>query len=153
MKYSKQGGVSGKWVKASEVKSGSKCKLVSETKPVPSQFENKDGTVKNQNVAKVRFQEDSEPMNISINRASLNALIDAFGDDSMNWQGQVLTALTEKVVVAGKRVTALYLVPQGYSLGEDDNGYVVITKEGADESSPEVSFEDAGGIRPEEIPF
>ena len=152
MKIPKQGGVSGKWVKASEVKSGAKCKLVSEAKYVPSQFENKDGSPKEQLVAKIRFQEGGEPMNVSINRASANALIDAFTDDSVKWQGQLLTALTEKVVVAGKRVTALYLVPEGYAMGEDDNGYVVIAKEGDEESLPEVPVEE-GGIKPEDIPF
>ncbi len=152
MKFPKQGGVSGKWLKASEIKSGAKCKLVSEAKLVPSQFENKDGTVKNQTVAKIRFQEGEEPMNVSINRASQNALIDAFGEDSKDWQGHLLTALTERVVVAGKRVTALYLIPEGFEMGEDDNGYVVITKIGGEEENlPEVSVEE--DIDPKDIPF
>jgi len=32
--------------------------------------------------------------------------------------------------VSGKRVTAVYLVPEGYERVEDDNGYVVIVKKG-----------------------
>ena len=140
MKYTKTSGVVGKWVKGSEVVSGSKCRLVSETNPIASQFKNKDGSVKMQDVAKVQF-ESGEPMNISLNRATLNALVDSFGEESAKWQGIELTAVTEKVVVGGKRVTAVYLVPQFYEVGEDANGYVVISKVGADpESIPEIDL-------------
>lgn len=130
-KYIKNQPVSGSWVKGSEVVSGMKCKLVSETVPTPSQFKNKDGSVKVQDVAKIQFADSAEAFNINVNRASLNALIDAFGEESVKWQGKSLTAITEKVVVGGKRVTAVYLVPDGYTMSEDANGYVVIVKEGA----------------------
>ena len=61
-------------------------------------------------------------------------MIDAFGTNSINWQGKHLTVMTEKVVVGGKRVTAAYLIPEGYEMGEDANGYVVISKVGGDEN-------------------
>ena len=128
--YKKSSGISGKWVKGSDIKSGSKCRLVSETSPQASQFFNKDGTSKNQDVAKIQFQGAPEPLNISINRASINGLVDAFGEDSRLWMNKTLTALTEKVLVGGKRQTALYLVPDGYELKEDANGYMIVVKEG-----------------------
>ncbi|HEY1757935.1 MAG TPA: hypothetical protein VGG72_21375 [Bryobacteraceae bacterium] len=138
MKYQKQQSIGGAWVKGSEVQSGSRCKLMSETSPMQSQFKNeKTGEVKMQDVAKILFSGDTEEKNISLNRATINGLIDAFGDDSALWQGQVLTAETEKVRVAGKAVTAVYLVPEGYERVDDENGYTVIVKKGTQVGAPE----------------
>ena len=120
------------------MQSGSRCKLMSETVPMQSQFKNeKTGEVKTQDVAKVLFSGDTEEKNISLNRATINGLIDAFGDDSALWQGQVLTAETEKVRVAGKAVTAVYLVADGYERVDDENGYTVIVKKGTQVGAPE----------------
>lgn len=124
--YHKSAGVSGAWVKAKDIVSGVKCKLVSETEPSESVWEGK--TIKN-NVAKVRFQgQEGEAMNMNVNKPSISGLVDAFGEDSKLWIGHVLTAHTEKMLVGGKRVTALYLIPDGYELREDENGYTVIEK-------------------------
>lgn len=128
MKYTKQVSLGGAWVKAADLKSGTKAKLVSETVSQPSTFLNKDGSPKTQDVAKLRIEGVQEPLNCSLNRATINALVDAFGEDSKDWQGHVLTVETEKVRVAGKSVVALYLVPDGYIKRDDANGYAVITK-------------------------
>lgn len=125
--YKKSSTIGGAWVKASEVVSGTKAKLVSETVPQPSEFGQQD-------VAKIRFQgEQGEAKNIRVNKPSINALVDAFGEDSKAWIGNLLTAHTEKMLVGGKRVTALYLIPEGYEIGEDAGGYLVIEKVGAKE--------------------
>lgn len=118
---------------------------MSETVPMQSQFKNeKTGEVKMQDVAKILFSGDTEEKKISLNRATINGLIDAFGDDSSLWQEQVLIAETEKVRVAGKAVTAVYLVPEGYERVDDENGYTVIvkkgTKVGAPEEVPDIQF-------------
>jgi len=147
--YPKKAILQGSWVKGSEVKSGTKCKLVSETNPRQSQFLDKNGNPKVQDVAKVQFQGDPEPKNINLNRATIDALTDAFGEDSKAWMGHHLTAETEKVVIGGKRVTAVYLVPEGYELGED-NGYVIIKRIGAD-SDPAIINLDAEPA--DEAPF
>ena len=136
-KYTKSQNISGEWVKGSEVQSGTRCKLVSETNPTPSQFLNKDGSVKMQDVAKILFSGDTEPKNISLNRATINGLVDAFGEDSNDWQNHVLVLETEKVRVAGKAVTAVYLVPDGYERVDDDNGYTVIVQKGSKVGAPE----------------
>lgn len=128
MKYQKQISVSGSWAKASEL-TAKRAKIVSETNPIPSSFLNKDGSTKNQDVCKVKFEGVEEPMNVSLNRATINGLVDAFGEDSAAWQNHVLTVATEKVRVAGKAVTALYLVPEGYVKTDDANGYAVIVKQ------------------------
>ena len=131
MKYTKSSQVSGAWAKAAELKPGIKAKIVSETLPQPSQFLDAKGNPKTQDVAKVRFEGLPEPLNVSLNRATINALVDAFGEDSVNWQGNVLRVETEKVRVAGKAVTALYLIPVGYIKTDDENGYAQIVKQGA----------------------
>lgn len=153
MQYTKSSGVGGAWVKGSEVVSGTKCKLVSETAPQPSEFGSQD-------VAKIRFKgEEGEPKNVRINKPSINALIDAFGDDSKAWIGNILTAVTEKMVVSGKRVTALYLVPEGYSLGEDEGHYLVITKDGGktetktSHNAADLVNTPPDELNPEDIPF
>lgn len=134
-------------MKGSEVESGTKCVLVSETTPTPSQFKNKDGSTKVQDVAKIKFG-DSEALNINLNRATVNALVDAFGEESAEWQGKALTAQTEKVVVGGKRVTAVYLVPEGFAMSEDANGYVVIGRKGE-----EIATVESDEIDPNQVPF
>lgn len=126
MKYSKQNFVGGAWVKGAELANGVKCQIVSETQPQASKFQNKDGSVKMQDVAKIRFQGLNDVLNINLNRATINGLVDAFGDDSKDWMGKTLTVATEKVQVAGKRVTAVYLLPEGYEVLEDEAGYVII---------------------------
>src|SRR3990167_5565974 len=129
--YQKSVNVSGAWAKGSDLTSGSKAKMVSETNPQASQFLNKDGSMKTQDVCKIRFEGKPEPLNISLNRATINALVDAFGEDSKNWMGQVLVVETEKMRVAGKAVTATYLIPDGYERIDDENGYAVIVKSGS----------------------
>lgn len=152
MKYTKSQGVGGAWVKGSEVVSGTKCKLTTETVPSTSSYE---GKVINNNVSKIRFQgENTDAKNVNVNRPSINALIEAFGEDSKDWIGKLLTAQTEKMIVGGKRVTALYLIPENYELKEDAGGYIVITKIGGQASVPLNGVEyPAEEISPEDIPF
>lgn len=152
MKYTKSQGVGGAWIKGSEVVSGTKCKLTTETLPSTSSYE---GKVINNNVSKIRFQgEKTDAKNVNVNRPSINALIEAFGEDSKDWIGKLLTAQTEKMIVGGKRVTALYLIPEGYELKEDDGGYIVITKIGGQASVPLNGVDyPAEEIDPDDIPF
>lgn len=150
MIYEKHLSVVGNWAKGKDIKSGTKCKLVGETKPMTSQFKDKNGNEKKQDVSKIQFQGQSEPLNISINRASLNALIDAFGTDSIKWQGHTLTAKVVKTMVGGSFKYPIYLIPEGYEMIEDDNGYAVIVKVGS-----EVSSEPIGDleVQVDELPF
>lgn len=143
----------GSWVDKSSIVSGTKCKLVSETVPSESVYEGK--TIKN-NVAKVRFQgEEGESRNVNVNTPSINALVEAFGEDSKDWIGKLLTAQTEKMLVGGKRVTALYLVPEGYELTEDEGGYLVIRKTGSqpETETPKTAEYPEEDINPDDIPF
>ena len=132
MKYQKTNKISGSWAKASELTGVKKCKIVSEATAVPSTFFNKDGSVKNQDVAKVKFEGKPDTYNVSLNRATINGLIEAYGEDSVGWQGHTLSVETEKMRVGGKAVTALYLIPDGFKRIDDENGYAVIVKESED---------------------
>jgi len=140
MKVSKT--VGGNWARANEIVSGTKIKLTTEA-TVQTSEEYGDSLI-----AKAKIQGALDEVNIRINKPSKNALIDAFGDDTTNWVGKVLTAQTEKSVVAGKRVTILYLVPEGFTLGEDAGGYVVIVRNGAPTQGT-----DTAPITPDDIPF
>lgn len=160
MIYSEQIKLGGKWVKAAELKQGIKAKIVSETKPMESQFLNKDGSKKFQDVAKVQFEGFPEPLNVNLNRPTINALINAFGVDSVKWQNQTLMVETEKVKVAGKTVVALYLVPQGYKKIDDENGYTIIIKDGTNDlrkqdemHNPNFETDQEDDIKPEDLPF
>jgi len=155
MKYEKQESVQGGWVKGADVVSGTSCKLISETKPQQSQFKDKKGNLKMQNVSKIQFEE-GDALNININRASLNALVDAFGTESGDWVNKELSAITEKMIVGGKRVTVVYLVPTGYELKEDEEGFIQIVKEGGEVYSEgeEIPTIDVGEeVKGEDIPF
>src|ERR1700722_18313925 len=99
-KYTKT--IGGAWAKGSEITNGTKAKIVSETVHSESQFKDKNGNPKMQDVAKVRFDGKEEAMNMNLNRATIYGLIDAFGEESKEWCGPVLTAHTEKTTVAGK---------------------------------------------------
>src|SRR3990167_11218299 len=107
-----------------------RAKIVSETNPIPSQFQNKDGSVKNQDVCSVKFYGFNDNFNVALNRATISGLIDAFGEDSINWKNQPLTVETEKMRVGGKAVVALYLIPAGFERIDDENGYALIVPQG-----------------------
>lgn len=151
--YQKHVSIGGKWVKATDIAPGTKAKLVSETVNQPSSFTKPDGTIRTQDVAKISIQGNPEPMNISINRASINALVEAFGEDSKSWIGKVLTLDTEKQKVAGKTVLSLYLVPEGYEKTDDENGYTVVVAKDFLESMnpPPAAPEEVSDIAAEDL--
>lgn len=151
MKYTKQSNISGAWLKTAELKSGTRAKLVSETTPQPSSFTNKDGSPKTQDIAKIQVEGLKETFNVSLNRATVSGLIEAFGEDSKDWQGHYLTIETEKVRVGGKIVTALYLVPEGYMYTNDSNGYAVIVKK--ETELPIITQPEEGQVDADSIPF
>ena len=154
MKYTQKQFTSGAWADKSKIASGTLAKIVSETKPIESNFRDKDGNVQTQDVTKVHFQGQPEAVNVSLNRATIGGLIDAFGDDSVNWQGHTLTVEIEKMRVAGRSVIAMYLIPQGYSKIDDENGYAVIVKQGVQPPQSAAPVDNyPTGPNPEEIPW
>jgi hypothetical protein len=127
MDYDKKEFIAGKWADKAELfeKRITKAKIVSETNPESSTFKNEDGSPQMQDVCKAQFPSYTEPLKITLNRATINALVDAFGRSSKDWQGHVLGLEIDKL--PGKKFP-LYLIPEGYKRIEDENGYSVIVK-------------------------
>lgn len=156
MQYNKVSGGQGAFLDKKTLVNGQKAKIVSECMPVERDYEGKPQT---QHIAKVQVQGDaSGPKNVSLNNATRNGLIDAYGADSKEWMGHTLTIYTEKSTIGGKRVIILYLLPEGYDVSEDEGGYLVIQKVGKDvkKAAPEIVKEDPleqEFINPEDIPF
>ena len=101
------------------------AKIVSETNPETSSFKNEDGSPQIQRVCKIQVDGYDEALKISLNRATINVLVDAYGRDSKDWQRHPLTVEVDKL--PGKKFP-LYLIPAGYKRIEDENGYSVIVK-------------------------
>lgn len=130
MKYQKTNTTTGAWAKGSELTDITKAEIVGETIPQPSQFTNKDGSPKTQDVCKVRFEGKEETLNLSLNKATINGLVSAFGEESKDWMNQPLKVETEKVRVAGVARVAIYLVPEGYEKIDNDEGFAEIRQIG-----------------------
>ena len=144
MLYQRKETVAGNWLKAKDLQNGTKAKLLSETTPKESVFE---GKSRMQDVAKIQIQGNESTYNVSLNKTTINGLIEAFGPDSKEWMNKVLTVQTEKTTIAGRRVTVLYLLPEGFELTEDVGGYVVIGRKNGN------SIPRDNDINVEEIPF
>ena len=140
MEYQKQGRVRGPWLKKTIELNGKKAKLVEEVKQEASNFKDDKGNVKMQDRGKIQIEGESEVFNFSVNKPTINALIDAFGKDSKDWCNQPLTIAAEKVIVSGKRGVSVYLIPEGFKLGEDDGGYIVITKKNGESKEEEIEY-------------
>ena len=168
MKYTKSSITTGAWVDKSTLKNGQRAKIVSETKPIPSNFKSEDGSIQTQDVAKIRFEGIEDAVNTSLNKTTTNGLMDAFGDDSINWQGKNLTVYVEKGRYGGKASYSLYLIPEGYVMQDDENGYAQIVPSGTPKikpgstqtlpDDPEIGghiedVNDESRVKPEDIPF
>lgn len=128
MKYQQTQTLTGGWVDKSQLKNGQRAKIVSEAQPVPSSFTDPKGNPTTQDVARVQFEGQKESVNCNLNKPTVQALIQAFGEDSKDWMGHYLTVEVEKVRVAGKAVTALYLIPEGFHKTDDEAGYAVVVR-------------------------
>jgi hypothetical protein len=126
--YDKKEFVAGKWADKSELyeKRVKTARIVSDTNPETSSFKNEDGTPQMQDVCKIQIEGYDEALKVALNRATINALVDAFGRSSKDWQGHDLTVEIDKL--PGKKFP-LYLIPEGYKRIEDENGYSVILPE------------------------
>ena len=136
----------GAWINKEELKVGQVAKLVSATEEV-------DGKYGKQDVAKLRIKDQDEVVNVALNKTTINALIDAFGEDSKNWTGQVLTIYTEQTRIAGKQVAVLYLIPEGYEFQNDENGFAKIVNPNKKDEPALPPDLNEDNLSPEDIPF
>ena len=142
--------VGGAWLDADKIQSGAKVKIVNECEKQTSGFKDpKTGEFKIQNVAKVRVQGDEEAVNMRFNWTTIYGLIDAFGTDSKDWIGHVLTARTVDAMVGDTMRTIVYLVPEGFELAKNSEKKLEIRKVGGVVETPDSTET----INPEDIPF
>lgn len=146
----------GSWVKKEDLQNAKTVEIVSETMPQPSQFKNKDGSPKNQDVCKIMLEGKDEAVNIGLNKATINGLIDAFGTDSTKWENKPLAVELEKVRVSGVLRTAVYLIPEGFERIDDEKGYAMIVrkdsavKSNGQKKTPATSSDDIPVVEEEE---
>ncbi len=149
MKLPAESSVSGQWLDKSKLKDGDTIKIVSEAKL-------EEGQNGQQLVAKVLVKDgDKEPKNLGINKPSKRALVEVYGDDTVNWVNKKFVVQVDKTIIGGKRGYALYLIPEGYEVGEDEGGFVVVhRKPFVAGDAPTVEYPQGDGdIDPKDIPF
>ena len=149
--YKKQSFIGGKWANKSDLfdRKVAQAKIVSETNPEQSQYKDKKGNLQSQEVCRVQFEGENESLKVSLNNATINALVDAFGEDSSQWQAHNLTV--EIIKLPGKKFP-LYLIPEGYQRVEDENGYSIIVKIG-EQPTDVIAQADAEEISVDNMPF
>jgi hypothetical protein len=101
--------------------------------------------------------------NANFNQSSINALIDAYGDDTESWVGKEVKVLTKKGVYGGKKGIAAYFVPANYILNEYGELEVTESEKTVGDTNvkyPESETSNGDGttpvddeIKPEDIPF
>lgn len=128
----------GMFVDKKSLKEGELVKLVNEA-------HEEEGKFGSQIVANIKIKSrDGEPK-FAINPPTVNALIEAFGEDSMAWCNKVLTIHIEKVRSAGRKGLSVYLIPENYDFWDDEKGYLVIGKKAEkpqEGSRPEINDSD-----------
>ena len=140
----------GKWLDKKTLVNGDKLKITTTADWIPNQQGGE------QLVAKCKVQgKTTEDVNISINAPSKNGLIDAFGDDTAAWRNQTLTVEVFSTLIAGKKGVALYLIPEGFELKENAEGYMNIVNPNAGEpvNANEYPTQEEEEINPDDIPF
>lgn len=156
---------SGAWLDVNDDLDGKKLKFVTECEQVLSdKFKNPDGTFQMGNLVKVRVQGAEEAVNMRPNWTSIGAMRDAFGTESKDWIGKIVTVRVKDATTG----QSAYLLPDGFELYRNEEKRWAIRKIGADEAqapaqagtaadpqepssqAPEYPAEE---INPEDIPF
>jgi hypothetical protein len=118
MKYTKRTSVGSFLKKDEDIKNGDIVEIASEGKQV-------EGTYGMQDIFLVKTKDGNEG-NINFNQTTINGLIDAYGDDSVNWIGKEVKATKIKQNVAGKFLDVWYFSHPEAEL--TDNGFVLVNK-------------------------
>jgi len=133
--YTKKVSVGAFLKKGTDIKDGDVVELANEGTEVQGEF----GM---QNIFLVKLSDGREG-NVSINTTSINGIIDAYGEQAVNWVGKKVKATKIKQNVAGKFLDVWYFAHPDAELTE--SGFVLKAK------SDIPVVED--GIKVEDIPF
>ena len=104
-----------------------------------------EGQFGDQFVIKIRLA-DGEERAMTINQTSDNNLIEAYGEDSINWVNKKAIVFLEKKKINGKRVVVAYLAAPGWERDEFGD----FTKNGDQGVSKDNGVQD---VNEEEIPI
>ena len=99
--------------KGEDIKEGDIITICSEGRIVEGQFGS-------QHIFEIKNVDD-EVLAFGINQTSINALVDAFGEETADWIGKRVKVHSFKQNVAGKFIQVYYVAPEGYEMGE--NGF------------------------------
>lgn len=152
-----ESGPSGKWVDKQKLKDENitTARIISEVQLYPSKFKNKDGSVQKQAVGSIQFEGLEEPFNMSLNVATMNGLIDAFGKSSNNWIDKEL-----KVdILEGDKGYSVYLIPEGFKRVRVDKKISIVRDMEGVQQAPEEDIsivnldEDEDGKSLKKVPF
>jgi|SRR3990167_7336278 len=123
MKVSKKTTIAGAWAKKGEdIVNGDVITIVNGGSIVSGDYGDREVF----NVATKNGQK-----NLAFNQTSMNACIDAFGDDTEKWIGQKVKITIIKQNVAGKFIDVVYIAHPGWELGE--NGFANLNEQKIEE--------------------
>ena len=123
----------GAWLEINDELDGKKLKFVTECVQVLSdKFKNPDGTPQTGNLVKVRVQGAEESVNMRPNWTSIGALRDAFGGESKDWIGKILTVRVKDATTG----QSAYLLPDGFELYRNEEKRWAIRKIGSEAEQP-----------------
>lgn len=112
MKVEKKVSIQGGWIKAREdVKDGDIVLIASEAEKVQGDFGER-------LVVKIETK-SKDVKNLSLNQTSVNNLIDAYGNETNEWQGEKVRVWIVKANVGGKMKDVVYLTAPGWTMDED----------------------------------
>ncbi len=152
MEYTKS--VGGDWLDADKVVSGVKAKLVSEVVKQESKYKDTEGNFKTENVGKIRLQGADASVNIRLNWTSIYAMIDAYGKDSKEWVGKIITLKTVDAMVGDTMRTIVYTIPEGFELRKNAEKKMEIARVGDAPAPKDDSVEyPSNEPNPDDIPF
>ena len=119
MKYTKRESL-GQWLKKGEdFKDGDMVEIANEGKQTEGQYGAQD-------VFLLKLRNGTEG-NTNFNQTTINNLIDAFGEDSINWIGKKVKVMMIKQNVQGKIVSVYYFLHPDTIL-DDESGQFIILK-------------------------
>jgi hypothetical protein len=125
MIYKKNTSPIGKFIDKQLLKNGMKAVILNETMSYPSKFTNpKTGEQQMQHIAKIKVEGIEGEFNTNLNMTTIKGLINAFGEESKNWQGNSLTVEVKDTING----LAVFLLADGYKLVRNEDKYLDIIK-------------------------
>lgn len=127
--------------KGEDIKQGDLVEIASEGRQEQGEY----GT---QNIFLIKTA--SKEGNMSLNQTTINALVDAYGEDSKAWIGKQAKVTAIKQMVAGKLMNVFYLSHPDAEMSDDGVFYIPNTQTSTKKSAIP---DDEDRVNPEEIPF